>query len=144
MLAKYKDLRKEVTTLVKNSKIEHYQNLFSENSNDLRTTWRGIKSIININSRETISSTALKINDKISNEPSEVANEFNTYYENVAKDLQDKIHTVNQNFEMYLAESTKEAFSSLQLIHSKYSTQLTLTSATKVLVQIAYRTVFLI
>ena len=73
MLAKYKDLRKEVTTLVKNSKIEHYQNLFSENSNDLRTTWRGIKSIININSRETISSTALKINDKIMEE------EFRSY-----------------------------------------------------------------
>ena len=110
LLAKYKDLRKEVTTLVKNSKIEHYQNLFSENSNDLRTTWRGIKSIININSRETISSTALKINDKISNEPSEVANEFNTYYKNVAKDLQDKIHTVNQNFESYLTESHESSF----------------------------------
>ena len=48
LLTKYKSLRKEVTTLVKNSKIEYYKNLFNENSNDLRTTWRGIKSIINI------------------------------------------------------------------------------------------------
>ena len=48
LLSKYKDLRKEVTALVKNSKIEYYQNLFNENSNDLRTTWRDIKSIINI------------------------------------------------------------------------------------------------
>ena len=47
---------------------------------------------------------------KISNEPSEVANEFNSYYKNVAKDLQEKIHTVNQDFNTYLSESHERSF----------------------------------
>ena len=52
--------------------------------------------------------SALKINDKISNESSEVANEFNSYYKNVAKDLQDKIHTFHQDFNTYLTEKHHE------------------------------------
>ena len=62
---------------MKASKIEHYKNLFNENSNDLRSTWRSIRSIINIKSKETVGPTALKIENEISNDPSKVANEFN-------------------------------------------------------------------
>ena len=110
LLAKYKNLRKEITSLVKSSKKEYYKNLFNENSNDLRTTWRGIKSIINIKSKETIGPAALRIDEEISNDPSKVANEFNSYYANVAKDLQSKIHTVNQDFNTYLTDNHEKSF----------------------------------
>ena len=47
---KYKLLRNKIVTLCRISKKLHYSKFFTENVNNLRNTWKGIKSIINIKS----------------------------------------------------------------------------------------------
>ena len=44
----YKNLRNTIVSLIRTSKKNHYQKYFSENSDNIRNTWKGIKSIINI------------------------------------------------------------------------------------------------
>ena len=47
---RYKKLRNQIVTLCRESKMLHYQQFLTENANNMRNTWKGIKSIINIRS----------------------------------------------------------------------------------------------
>ena len=46
----YKTLRNRITYIINQSKKLHYQRYFAENYNNIKKTWTGIKSIINIRS----------------------------------------------------------------------------------------------
>ena len=46
----YKKLKNQIVALCRINKKIYYQNFFTENANNLKKTWQGIKSIININS----------------------------------------------------------------------------------------------
>ena len=47
---KYNELRNQIVTLCRQSKKMHFHKFFSENVNNAKNTWKGIKSIINVNS----------------------------------------------------------------------------------------------
>ena len=74
-LQKYKNLRNQIVSLCKQSKKQYYQDFFSKNSDNLRNTWRGIKSIINLDKKGK-SPTSLLVNDELITDPTMVANEF--------------------------------------------------------------------
>ena len=44
----YKTYRNSIVELTKKSKLNYYKNYFSQNSNNLRKVWKGIKGIINV------------------------------------------------------------------------------------------------
>ena len=69
----------------------HYQKYFSENANNAKNTWRGIKSIIHVNSMTKSQPTSLLVNKELINEPKKIANAFNNYFSTIASDLQGKI-----------------------------------------------------
>ena len=88
---RYKAIRNGVVSAIRLSKKDHFQNFFSSHSNNLRKTWRGIKSIININKKGQGNPKSLVVDEELITDPLEVANEFNTYFSNVAKKLLWKI-----------------------------------------------------
>ena len=51
---------------------------FKVNYNNIRKTWDGIKSIINISNMKSMSPSSLNVNNKVDN-----ANCFNDYFSNV-------------------------------------------------------------
>jgi hypothetical protein len=106
----FKNLRKDVTFMLRDSFKEHYKNFFEENSNNLRKTWRGIKSIIQISTSNKSDNISLMIENKLINDPTEVANEFNNYFSNVAKKLQTKIISQGQDFRKYLKHGSNKTF----------------------------------
>ena len=63
--------------LCRRSKNIHYQEFFTENSRNAKNTWKGIKSIININSTMKTEPTSLMINNDLISDPKEIANTFN-------------------------------------------------------------------
>ena len=77
---RYKSLRNQVVTASRLNKKLYYQKYFELNSINLRNTWRGIKSIININQKEKVNTTSLIIGDELTTDPSKIANEFNEYF----------------------------------------------------------------
>ncbi|MCH2405870.1 MAG: reverse transcriptase family protein, partial [Nitrosopumilus sp.] len=107
---KYKSLRNQIVTLCRLSKKDHYQRLFSDNSDNLRNTWRGIKSIISLNSTDKRQPTSILINDVISSDPTEIANGFNNYFSNIAGKLQKSLHVQDQDFNSYLQERSDHSF----------------------------------
>ena len=66
---KYKHLRNKIVTLCRISKKLHYSKFFTENVNNLRNTWKGIKSIINIKSTHKQESISLMHNNEILSDP---------------------------------------------------------------------------
>ena len=100
---KYKKLRNSITSKIRHNKKKYYENYFNENSDNLRNTWRGIKSIINLN-KSSSTPTSLIIENELLSDPKEVANEFNKYFSNIADSLQSQIHTQGQNFQHYLKD----------------------------------------
>ena len=106
---KYKELRNKIITLCRQGKTMYYQAFFTENANSAKNTWKGIKSIININSTSKTEPTSILVNDKIITDPIEVANSFNNYFSSIAEDLQGKIYQGN-DFTKYLGNNNDHSF----------------------------------
>ena len=45
----YKELRNQIVTIIRESKKLHFKKYFTKNINNIQNTWKGIKSVININ-----------------------------------------------------------------------------------------------
>ena len=88
----YKTLRNKIVTLIRNSKKMHFQNYFTENSQNILKTWTGIKNIINIHSSKKNQPTSILTDDnKLETDPTKIAEGFNSYFSSIAEKLQNKI-----------------------------------------------------
>ena len=77
--AKDKDIKEEYHKILsdcRQSKKIYFQKFFSENDN-MRNTWKGIKGIININSKSKSQPNSLLVKNVLVSEPKIVAETFN-------------------------------------------------------------------
>ena len=86
----YRLFRNRVTREIKNSKKNYYNSYFETCKNDMKKTWKGIRELINSNSKNNKISQ-LTDNDKIINDPLDIANKFNDFFTNVGPSLENKI-----------------------------------------------------
>ena len=99
----YKALRNRITYIINASKKTHYQLYFAENCNNIKKTWSGIKSIINIRTISSSQPSSMMIDNCLKTNPTEISEGFNAYFSTIAEKLLPK-HTagtkdrVNQNF----------------------------------------------
>ena len=107
---RYKTLRNQIVSLIRTSKKQHFQQYFTENSNNIRKTWKGIKNIINVRSSTLGQPTSMKIGKEISTDPSKIAEGFNEFFSSIAKNLQDKIYFAGENYSNYLGQSSDYRF----------------------------------
>jgi hypothetical protein len=82
LFAQFKTLKNEITHLTRVSKREYYRRYFTENKNNLQNMWIGIKDIINIKSKNFDYPTCLEVGDKTIDNPTEITNSFNNYFDN--------------------------------------------------------------
>ena len=106
----FKELRNKIVKLCRESKKNHYQTYFSENVNNIKNTWKGIKQVININNKSNNQPSSLLVGNKLINEPKEIADNFNIYFSSIAEKLQGRIHHTGQDFSKYLTNSNMNNF----------------------------------
>ena len=85
----YKTYRNSLSTLLKESKRSYYKNYFRSNINNIKNSWKGIKSIISLNTKEP-ESPKIVLNNKgefLSN-ANDIANQFNNFFCSVAPTIQ--------------------------------------------------------
>ena len=87
---KYNELRNKVQRDIKKSKKQYYADYFSENINNIKKTWEGIRKIVNIKKSGT-STTQLKIGGKIVDNEEEIATNFNDFFVNVGPSTDESI-----------------------------------------------------
>ena len=96
MLRVYNLFRNRIIREIKKSKKNYYSNYFTENSNNIKQTWSGIREIINLKNSVSQRISQLSINGAIIDNPSEMSTNFNNYFVNVGPDTESKI-PVSQN-----------------------------------------------
>ena len=108
--AKYKEVRNLIVTVCRNSKKAYYQNFFANNANNLRNTWKGIKSIIELKNSKKSDPCSLLVDDKLISDPVKIANEYNNYFSTIANNLRNKMFDRNKNFKSYLQNRRENSF----------------------------------
>ena len=107
---KYKEKRNQVLNECRQSKKTYFQNFFTENANNIKNTWMGIKAIININKNTKGQPTSLLVNNELISDSKIVADTFNNYFSSIASELQGKIHHYGKDFSTYLINSNPNNF----------------------------------
>ena len=82
----YKKHRNLLSTLMKKSKQAYYDKYFERNWNNIKNTWKGIKSLISLKTVASNVPTVLSLDngDTITN-PYDIANTFNNYFASIAE-----------------------------------------------------------
>ena len=99
----YKKCRNKIVSMIRNSKKMHFQNYFAENAKDIKKTWNGIKNIINIRTSTKTQPTSILIDQHLENNPTKIAEGFNSYFSSIAEKLQQNIIFGDNNFSKYLS-----------------------------------------
>ena len=88
--------------LLRISKKEYYNKYFFENISDSKKVWKRIKQIVHFKSQTNIKNIKLKIGEKETANPAEVAKAFNNYFSNVGNNLASLLPHVTKNSMDYL------------------------------------------
>ena len=102
--AQYKALRNSITNLKRQAKVEYYRNFFELNKSNSKKIWKGIRSIVNINSNSQGHVKLLNENDKFITDQKKIANSFNKYFVNVGPDIDKTIPKSIHNYQDYLSD----------------------------------------
>ena len=96
---KYKIYRKLLSTLTKKNK-RAYDKYFERNWNNIKNTWKGIKSLISLKTAASRVPTALSLNngDTITN-LYDIANTFNNYFASIAETTKKSINYSHNLFQ---------------------------------------------
>ena len=82
----YKKYRNLLSTLLKKSKQAYYDRYFEKNLENIKNTWKGIKSLISVKTVASSIPTVLSLDNgyTITN-PCDIANTFNNYFASIAE-----------------------------------------------------------
>ena len=106
----FKELRNQIVNCCRISKNTYYRQYFTEYSNNIKNTWKGIKTLININSTVKDQPTSLLTKKGLISQPNDIANTFNVYFSTIAKELQGKIYHCGHDFNLYLKNKNEHNF----------------------------------
>ena len=70
---------------MKQSKQNYYKKYFENNWNNIKTTWKGIKTTISIKNITAAVLHSIKFNNKTITDPTAMSNVFNNYFTSIAK-----------------------------------------------------------
>ena len=107
---KYKDYRNMVSTLLKKSKICYYNQYFEANMNNIKSTWKGIKSIITIKNTSSDFPTYLSSNGYTFTNQVDISNNFNNYFASIAETTKVSINYSRKHFSNFLKDKNQNSF----------------------------------
>ena len=94
-IEKWRKYRNMLNKIIKNTQREHYQNLIKQHNNNCTGLWKTLGSIISKKNRQS-NITKLKINNKITNNPEQIANGINDFFTNIGPELANKFQNTNE------------------------------------------------
>ena len=95
---------------MKQSKQNYYNEYFLINSNNIKNTWKGIKSIIAMNDKNNEVPKIIKSNESYLTDPLDIANTFNDFFSSVASKIQSKISFSYKSFSDFLPAHISNSF----------------------------------
>ena len=88
----YKKFRNRVVAEIRSGKVTYFKNYFEQNKTNMKMLWSGIKSIVNVKSKNQFSRLSHLTNNGMRvDDPVKMANIFNQYFVNVGSNLDNTI-----------------------------------------------------
>ena len=104
----YKDYRNMLSTLLKKSKIGYHNQYFEANMNNIKNTWKGIKSILTIKNTSSDFPKCLSSNGSTFTNQVEISNIFNNYFASIAEKV--NINYSHKHFFDFLKDKNQNSF----------------------------------
>lgn len=100
----YKRYNNTLTYVIRKSKSLHYTNLLEKTKGDMKSTWKTLNSLIGRCKKNVNLVEAFLINNKLSTDKKEIANNFNAYFTAVGSKLAEKIPPSKHSHMHYLSK----------------------------------------
>ena len=101
----YRNYRNMLSTQMKKSNQAYYNKYFEKNWNNIKSKWKGIKSLISL---KTVASSAPAVlfrdNGNTITNPYDIANTFNNYFVSIAETIKNNIKYSYKHFSDYIKE----------------------------------------
>ena len=110
LCTRYKEYRNLLSILLKRSKTNYYNHYFDINWNNIKNTWKEIKSILSIKPNPSDIPKILNTNDSNITNPVEIANFFNSYFSSIASQTKVNIKHSNKRFSDFLTNRARNSF----------------------------------
>ena len=110
LCTRYKEYRNLLSMLLKRSKTNYYNHYFDINWNNIKNTWKEIKSILSIKPNPSDIPKILNTNDSNITNPVEIANFFNSYFSSIASQTKVNIKHSNKRFSDFLTNRARNSF----------------------------------
>ena len=107
---KYKKYRNLLSTLLKESKQIYYTKYFESNWNNIRNTWKGIKTIISIKNITTTIPHSIEFNNRTITDPTTMSNVFNNYFTSIAEKTKSNIKFSPKHYTDHLSNTNTNTF----------------------------------
>ena len=102
---KFTKYRNKFKSLRKIAEKTYYTAEFLKCHNDLKTTWKLIRSALQLENNTTTRISAIKIDGTRIEDPGIIANKFNEYFINLPRDLANKVPPTSKSFQEYLPQT---------------------------------------
>ena len=102
---KCKKCRNLLSTLLKESNQIYYTKYFESNWNNIRNTWKGIKTIISIKNITTTIPHLIEFNNRTITDPTTMSNVFNNYFTSIAEKAKSNIRFSPKHYTEYLSST---------------------------------------
>ena len=106
---KYTNYRNLYNKLKRNSKNHYYSKLFNDYKGDVRKTWHILNSITGRSNDKSTLNNKFRINTKITDDTSEIANGFCKYFSEIGEVLASKIPKGKTSFDTYLTKQNSKS-----------------------------------
>ena len=100
----YKIIRNKVTKLKRDGRVEYYHRFFDENKRKSSAIWKGIRSIVNVNSTTRKDIKLLDEKGKNVCDPNKIAELLNKYFASVGNNIDKKIPRSLKHFKDFMTE----------------------------------------
>lgn len=104
--ATYKNYRNMYNKIVRASKKLHFETKINENKCNSRLMWKYLNESINKSSSKTNNIQKIKLNDHTITDPGNIADNFNTFFSNIATEVSSGIPSTNVKVEHFLPSET--------------------------------------
>ena len=106
----YKSYRNLLSTLLKRDKEKYFTNFFNKNIEDIKKTWKGIKTLVSMKQKNNDTPSLITKDEKYINDPASIANSFNKLFTSVAEIAYSKIQFSNKSFRKFLSSEINDSF----------------------------------
>ena len=108
--AEFHEIYNLLSTLIKKSKQIYYAKYFETNWNNIRSTWKGIKTLISIKYITVTIAHSIEFNNRSITDPKSVSNVLNNYFNSIAEKIKPNIKFSPKHFADYLSNRNTNAF----------------------------------